>query len=333
MARQQKISYPGRPRVRSAGADVDPGRRRDYEVTSGLPESGHNTAVDDRQQPVRPRREEAALVATVARKFRTAGGDRALARRIAKLADEIDVALGDAGFGADADLGPSAAPGGPDRERDFWSTADMELLANEGPDGLFDEPNDMDQQPTRAVLPNRGLHAPTEDEVGPRPADVADEGGGDFFAEVTDDLDPPGRKNGRKGGRQVEPPVRKRSARKQSASPVGLPWDSFKRTLRVASRRGGDWGIGTWETGTEDHGRAIDLLASSHQHDGALLAGEGVTFSLIDQNPKRRTATIEVHDRLIGHESRRIVVAERQMADFVKQWADSAAAVLKEGLN
>jgi hypothetical protein len=122
------------------------------------------------------------------------------------------------------------------------------------------------------------------------------------------------------------------SRRKANANQSAV-WATFKHSLKRTASRGGRWGSGDWDLGTEDLGKVVDLQLNTRGEDGSPLVANTLTFSLIREDPKTRTATIEVADPVLTHETRQFEVPIRLAKRFAQDWAEKTERAAKDILN
>jgi hypothetical protein len=124
---------------------------------------------------------------------------------------------------------------------------------------------------------------------------------------------------------------RTRSGSKKASKIIKLasPWQALKQTLKRVARKGGAWGTGHWETSTEDYGNVLDLKIDTHQDTGEPIVASTVTFSLLREDPKARTAAIEVNDGVIENEVREITLDPDQAVRYASKWAEETEKAAK----
>lgn len=119
------------------------------------------------------------------------------------------------------------------------------------------------------------------------------------------------------------------SARKASNQ---SPWDTIKRSLKRVASGGGRWGKGEWEVTPGDYGKTLDLNVNTRLDDGTPLVASTVTFSLVKEDRKGRTATVEVHDAALHHRTRELRIPLSKAKLFAQEWARNTEKVAKSCL-
>ncbi len=106
----------------------------------------------------------------------------------------------------------------------------------------------------------------------------------------------------------------------RQASADTSPWETIKRRIRVAGRRSKIVGGGSYDLGVDDHGRAVDLSYDARLADGAPLSSNTLTFEMVGEDRRARTARIAVLDPRVNR--RRVLeVREQDAAAFARDMA------------
>lgn len=375
-----------RGKSRQAEMDVPTGLHRPWQDmgdegdifhTDALPQTGHDTALDDDQQCTKQASLIVKAVADVTRK----SGLAPIARRLQLIASTLGK------MAAQIGIHQPGAGHNPDH-----STEPLEQESEGG--------RALDEAQEGYTIPFYGFTAPDREEVGPTPraslkrkADVlpeyrrrVEEGldkltepiyeeSEEEFHHLRDELEdlesvssavqpilppisnvstacdntsrppgttPPGKDDEEIGQHDTISSV-EYAAKRRERNPISVgkkrttvklstkisPWRVFVTTLKRVASNGGRWGYGDWETRTEDFGRAIDLQVNTNSEDGAPLIASTVTFSLVKENPRDRTATLEVNDGAISNESREVTLDSRQASRFALDWSKKVEGLAK----
>jgi len=312
--------------------------------TAELPQTGHESAIDDGQQQYEANEPTMLIEAS---KVLLKQGNKILARRLHKLAQNVGKKFAEAGIrdteefeplstgdlpetGDDTDM--SGIPLDADQEPrhlPFYGTTPVDK-GDAGP-----EPRGASKKPDKKRKGRQAKKPVAQAMIAPEWLEKKGFTQADWKKAVTKAVstgshDPTQAPTGKDYGAAVA--IMKNQKKKAPVEASVKPWNIFVKSLKRVANGGGKWGTGSWETRPEFFGRAADLNINTTLDDGSPLIATTVGFALARESKNGKIATVEVHDNALYHETTKVKINARNATQLAESWAKRTETVAKSQL-